>query len=157
MTTKAVPITRAGLTRLEQELDHLQRVRRQEVADRIRQAKELASAQNNPEYDDAKNERALVEGRIQELEHMIQHAYLIDEESARHSDTIRLGSRVSVVGPGDRAQEFTIVGAAEASPTSGRISNESPVGRNLLGKRVGDVVQVMAPAGVVRFTVVAIQ
>lgn len=157
MTTKAIPVTKQGLARLEEELGHLRGARRQEVANRIRQAKDLASSQNNPEYEDAKNEQAVVEGRILTLEKTLQSAYVIDEESARHSDSIRLGSLVTLLGPGERSQDFTIVGAAEASPATGRISNESPVGRAVLGRRVGDVVQVMAPAGVIRFTVVGIR
>ena len=157
MAARAFPVTKDGLTRLEEELDHLRNQRRQEVADRIRQAKELASSQNNPEYDEAKNEQAMVEGRILTLEKIIQSAYVIDEERARHSDDVRLGSLVSLLGPGERFQEFTIVGATEASPATGRISNESPVGRALIGRRVGDVVQVMAPSGVINFTVVSIR
>lgn len=156
MIDRPMPLTRDGRARLEAELAHLINERRPEVAERIRQSKELSSAQNNAEYEDAKNEQALVEGRIRTLTKMLESAYVIDEESARHSDCVRLGSQVTVIGPGDRAREFTIVGAAEANPTSGRISNESPVGRALLGKRVGDAVQVMAPAGLVNFRVTAI-
>jgi transcription elongation factor GreA len=157
MTAKAIPVTQEGLAQLEQELDRLRHTRRQEVADRIRQAKEFASSQNNPEFDDAKNEQALVEGRILTLEAMIQNAYVIDEQSARSSDSVRLGSVVGVLGPGQRSQEFRIVGAAEANPAKGQISNESPVGRALLGRRAGDEIQVMAPSGVIRMTVVSVR
>jgi len=157
MAARAIPVTREGLARLEAELDQLRNQRRHEIADRIRQAKDLASSQNNPEYDDAKNEQAMVEGRILTLEKTIQSAYVIDEDGARHSDNVRLGSLVTLLGPGERSQEFTIVGATEASPATGRISNESPVGRAVLGRKVGEVVQVMAPAGVIKFTVVSIR
>ncbi|MGI8551983.1 MAG: transcription elongation factor GreA [Dehalococcoidia bacterium] len=157
MTGKPTPLTKSGLTRLAEELAHLRNTRRPEVAGRIRQAKELASTQNNADYNDAKNEQAMVEGRILTLEKMIQTAAVIDEDGARRSDSVRLGSLVSILGPGDRSQDFTIVGPAEASPARGRISNESPVGRALLGKRAGEVVQVMAPSGIVRFTITAVR
>jgi transcription elongation factor GreA len=153
MVSKPVPLTREGLAKLERELDYLRTVRRQEVADRIHQAKELASTQNNAEYDDAKNEQAFVEGRILTLEKMVQNAVIIEE---RHSSRVELGSKVSVVTADGKEEHYTIVGSAEASPKDGRISNESPVGRALLGKSVGEEVQVQVPAGVLRLTITAI-
>jgi transcription elongation factor GreA len=153
MVSKPVPLTREGLAKLERELDYLRTVRRQEVADRIHQAKELASTQNNAEYDDAKNEQAFVEGRILALEKMVQNAVIIEE---RHSSRVELGSKVSVVTADGKEEHYTIVGSAEASPKDGRISNESPVGRALLGKSVGEEVQVQVPAGVLRLTITAI-
>jgi transcription elongation factor GreA len=156
MVEKAVPLTKAGLAKLEEELEHLRTVRRQEVADRIHQAKELASTQNNAEYDDAKNEQAFVEGRILTLEKMIQNAQIIDEDEAHHATQVRLGSSVTVHTSDGKKEHYTIVGMAEASPAEGRISNESPVGRALLGKSVGDEVQVAVPAGVLRLTITAI-
>jgi len=153
MVSKPVPLTREGLVKLERELDYLRTVRRQEVADRIHQAKELASTQNNAEYDDAKNEQAFVEGRILTLEKMVQNAVIIEE---RHSSRVELGSKVSVVTADGKEEHYTIVGSAEASPKDGRISNESPVGRALLGKSVGEEVQVQVPAGVLRLTITAI-
>ena len=151
--SKPVPLTPEGLAKLERELDYLRTVRRQEVADRIHQAKELASTQNNAEYDDAKNEQAFVEGRILTLEKMIQNAVIIEE---RHSSRVELGSKVSVVNADGKEEHYTIVGSAEASPRDGRISNESPVGRALLGKSVGEEVQVQVPAGVLRLTIATI-
>ncbi len=151
---KPVPLTREGLAKLEAELEYLRTVRRQQVADRIHQAKELASAQNNAEYDDAKNEQAFVEGRILTLERMIQNAVIIEEGA--HSTQVQLGSVVTVVDADGREEHYTIVGSAEARPKDGRISNESPVGRALLGKTVGDEVQVQVPAGVLRLTVTAV-
>jgi transcription elongation factor GreA len=156
MAEKAVPMTREGIERLEKELDHLRNVRRQEVADRIHEAKELASAQNNAEYEEAKNEQAFVEGRIMTLEHLLQNATLIDEEAAHHASRVQLGSTVTVSTSEGKTTDYTIVGAAEARPTEGLISNESPVGRALLGKRVGDEIQVQVPKGVLRLTVTAI-
>jgi transcription elongation factor GreA len=149
-------MTKDGIERLEKELEHLRGVRRAEVADRIHQAKELASAQNNAEYEEAKNEQAFVEGRIMTLERLLQNATIIDEEAAHHASRVQLGSKVSVVGGDGKNMEYTIVGAAEARPTEGMISNESPVGRALLGKRVGDEVQVSVPRGVLKLTVSSI-
>jgi transcription elongation factor GreA len=134
----------------------LRDVRRHEVADRIHEAKELASAQNNSEYEEAKNEQAFVEGRIMTLEHLLANATVIDEEAAHHSSRVQLGSKVTLKTADAKDVDYTIVGAAEAQPTKGMISNESPVGRALLGKRVGDEVQISVPKGVVKMTVVAI-
>ncbi len=149
----ATLLTQEGLKKLEQELEQLKHVRRPQMADRIRQSKELASTQNNAEYDDAKNEQAFVEGRILTLEKMIQNAVIIEE---RHSTRVELGSKVSVVSADGKGQHYTIVGSAEASPKDGRISNESPVGRALLGKAVGQEVKVKVPAGVLRLTITGI-
>jgi transcription elongation factor GreA len=128
-------------------------VRRPEVAERIHEAKELASAQNNAEYEEAKNEQAFVEGRIMTLEHLLQNATVIDEEAAHHASRAQIGSTVTVTDADGKETNYTIVGAAEARPTEGLISNESPVGRALLGKAVGDEVQIQVPKGVLRLTI----
>ena len=156
MAEKAVPMTKEGIERMEAELEHLRAVRRPEVAERIHQAKELASAQNNAEYEEAKNEQAFVEGRIMTLEHLLQNATVIDEEAAHHSNRVQIGSHVSVTSSDGKKTDYQIVGPAEARPTEGMISNESPVGRALLGKRVGDEVQIQVPKGVLRLTVKSI-
>ncbi len=156
MAEKAVPMTKGGIGKLEKELEHLRAVRRPEVAGRIHEAKDLASAQNNAEFEEAKNEQAFVEGRIRTLEHLLQNASIIDEEAAHHSSHAQLGSKVSASSADGKILEYTIVGAAEVSPTKGLISNESPVGQALLGKRVGDEVQISVPKGVLRLTITAI-
>jgi transcription elongation factor GreA len=156
MAEKAVPMTKEGIERLEAELEHLRAVRRPEVAERIHQAKELASAQNNAEYEEAKNEQAFVEGRIMTLEHLLQNATVIDEEAAHRANRIQIGSHVTVTSSEGKKTDYQIVGPAEARPTEGMISNESPVGRALLGKRVGDEVQVQVPRGVLRLTITSI-
>jgi len=158
MVEKTQPITKEGLQRLEQELHYLETERRREVAARIHQAKELASTQNNADYEDAKNEQAMVEGRIQMLQTLIQHAEIIDEEGAHKSRRVTLGSTVRVkVSDGDsKAQEFTIVGPAEADPREGKISNESPVGRALIGKKINDEVQVSVPKGILTMKIIKI-
>lgn len=157
MAEKAVPLTKDGLAKLQAELEHLTTVRRPEIARRIQEAKELTSAQNNAEYDDAKNEQAFVEGRILTLERIIQNAELIDEEEAHHSNLVRLGSTVTVVTQKGNTMNYTIVGSAEVNPAEGRISNESPVGMALLDKRVGDKVVVSAPGGDLHFTITDIR
>ena len=157
MEQHAVLVTKEGLTKLECELEQLKKVRRPEVAERIRLSKELTSTQNNAEFDDAKNEQAFVEGRILTLEQMIQDATIIDEERAHHASRVQIGSTVTVSeGKGKKLQQYHIVGSAEADPKEGRISNESPVGIALLGKRPGDAVQVNVPKGVLRFTITKI-
>ena len=157
MIDKAQPITRDGLKRIEEELHQLQTVKRPEVADKIRQAKELLSTPNDAEYEDAKNEQAMVEGRIQQLQALIQNAEIIDEAGAHKSKLIVLGSTVKVKSSEDgKSHEYTIVGPAEAEPREGKISHESPVGRALIGKKLHDEVKVNAPKGIVTLKVVKV-
>jgi transcription elongation factor GreA len=156
MVDHPVLLTEEGLARLEKELEQLKTVRRPLVAERIRQAKELASTQNNAEYDDAKNDQAFVEGRILTLEQLIQDARIINEEEAHHASSVQIGSTIHLVDSEGKKIQYTIVGSAEADPKGGRISNESPVGLALLGKRVGDEVQVSVPKGLLRFTLTKI-
>ncbi|HEU4759117.1 MAG TPA: transcription elongation factor GreA [Dehalococcoidia bacterium] len=154
MPGKPVPLTREGLAKLQQELEYLINVRRAEVAQRIHDAKELVGAQNSPEYEDSRNEQAFVEGRILTLDNIIQHAVIIEE--AHDHQRVGLGSAVTIVNHKGERETYTIVGSAEADPKNGRISNESPVGLALLGKAVGDEVQVNAPAGALRWSIVDI-
>ncbi len=147
MPEKPTFLTPEGRAKLEAELDNLRTVRRAEVAERIHSAKEEGDIMENSAYDEAKNEQAFVEGRIMTLEQMLKNAVMID--STRASEMVGLGSYVTVAERGRREDEmFQIVGSAEADPLKGRISNESPVGRALLGKRVGDEIQVRIPDGV---------
>jgi transcription elongation factor GreA len=155
MVEKAQPITKAGLAKIEEELQYMESVRRREVADKIHQAKELSNTQNNAEYEDAKNEQAMVEGRIQQLQNLIQNAEIIDEDGAHKSKQVILGSTVKVKADG-KTQEYHIVGPAEADPREGKISNESPVGRALIGKKLNDEVQVNAPKGIVTMKITKI-
>jgi transcription elongation factor GreA len=153
---KSQPLTKDGLAKIEDELRHLETVRRREVADKIHQAKELASTQNNAEYEDAKNEQAMVEGRILQLQSLLQNATIIDEASAHKSKSVILGSNVKMKTADGKAVEYTIVGPAEADPRDGKISNESPVGRALLGKKLNDEVQVNAPKGLITYKITKI-
>ncbi len=147
MPEKPTFLTPEGRAKLEAELENLRTVRRAEVAERIHSAKEEGDIMENSAYDEAKNEQAFVEGRIMTLEQMLKNAVMID--ATRASDMVGLGTYVTVAERGKRDDEiFQIVGSAEADPLKGRISNESPVGRSLLGKRVGDEIQVRIPDGV---------
>lgn len=155
MQRKPIYLTAGGLAKLEAELTYLRTVRRAEIASQIHQAKELADTVDNAEYDDAKNLQAFVEGRILTLERLTKNAVIIAEEHA--TDSVRVGTTVTLITPEGEEEHYTIVGSYEADPIKGRISNESPVGRALLGKKVGDEVQVMAPGGVLQLTVVEIK
>ena len=156
MIDKPVFLTAEGRTRLEAELEHMTSVRRREVADRIHSAKDQGDITDNAEYEDAKNEQAFVEGRILELEAKLRNAVLIASE-ANSSGLVQLGATVTIKDNDGEESRYTIVGSAEAKPAQGRISNESPVGRSLLGRRVGEVVQVRTPGGIVAYTVMAVE
>lgn len=155
MAVKPVFLTPEGRARLEEELNHLRTVKRRKVAERIHQAKESGDITDNAEYDDAKNEQAIVEHRILTIERLLQNAVLIDNNS-HGTDSVRLGSKVTVSDSEGEESTYIIVGSAEASPGDGKISNESPVGQALLGRKVGDHVVVRVPAGMLSLTVVAI-
>ncbi len=156
MSKNEVYITAEGLKKLEEELEHLRSVRRQEVALRLREAIQGGDELiDNAEYEAAKNEQAFVEGRIIELERMLAKAQIIEHK--KKSDTIEIGSTVTIKEGNKKPEIFTIVGAAEADPKNGLISNESPLGSALLSKQVGDTVEVEAPDGVIHFKVVKIK
>jgi len=153
MVEKQVPLTREGKAKLEEELEEL-RAQRRIVAERIHNAQELGTSQNDAEYDDAKQEQGMLEGRILEIEDILRRAVII-EDNATGSGRVTIGARVEVEQDGVR-REFRIVGAPEADPSKGLISNESPVGSALLGKAVGDVVDVHVPKGVVKVKIIKI-
>lgn len=149
-------LTPEGLRKLEEELETLKTVRRKEVAERIKQSKEFGDLSENAEYEDAKNEQAFVEGRILQLEQMLRNARVIDNHNAPHNE-VTVGSivRLKDLGNGEEIQ-YMIVGSAEADPDNDKISNESPVGQALLGKRKGQTVEVRVPAGTMRYNVLHI-
>ena len=152
MSDKPTYLTPQGLKKFEEELHHLKTVRRLEVARRIEQAKEFTDTVDNAEYDDARNDQAFVEGRILDLEYKLAHAEIIaDHPSAEY---VKIGSRVTVTDESGEEELYTIVGSAEADPRRGFISNESPVGRALLGKKIGERVDVVAPGGSFQLKVV---
>lgn len=156
MSDKELLVSAEGLKKLEEELEHLKTVKRREVAERIKTAREFGDISENSEYEDAKNEQAFIEGRIQTVEKMLRQARVVDSHDQDPS-TVHIGSRVTVLDLEDRVEEeYVIVGSTEADPMKQRISNESPVGKALLGRRAGDVVEVQAPVGRIRFQIVKI-
>jgi len=155
MAEEAIFLTLEGQRKLEEELEYLRTVRRAEVAERIRSAKEEGDIMENAAYDYAKEEQAFVEGRIQALETTLSKAVIIEGGS---TDEVGLGTRVTVMERGgDTLEAYQIVGSVEADPTKGRISNESPIGKALLGHGVGDEVAVSTPGGVLHFQIVSIE
>jgi transcription elongation factor GreA len=146
MQEKVVYLTSEGKQRFAAELRELMTVRRHEVEERIRRAKEFSDTVDNAEYDEAKTEQSFVEGRIQELERLLSAAKLIEEPTTK-ADYVRMGSHIKVVDQDGEEETYYLVGSHEADPRHGLISNESPIGRALIGKRVGDEVTVVAPAG----------
>ena len=153
---KQVILTSEGLEKLEKELEYLKTVKRQEVAAEIKVALGYGNLSENSEYDEAKNKQAQMEIRIVEIEAMLKNAKVIDEAEIS-TDTVSLGCTVTVYDVEfDEEIEYSIVGSTEADPSNGKISDESPVGSALLGKKVGDVVEIPAPAGSIEMKVVAI-
>jgi transcription elongation factor GreA len=155
MSTKSVFLTLEGRRKIEAELEHLRTIKRSEVAQRIHSAKEEGDISENAEYDDAKNEQAFVEGHILRLERMLNVAVIIEDEA--HNGRVQVGSTVTVAEDGCKPETFQIVGTAEADPKLGRISNESPIGKVLLGKKVGDSVEARTPGGILRLRIMSLQ
>ncbi|ACB83715.1 transcription elongation factor GreA [Natranaerobius thermophilus] len=153
---KEVVLTRGGYEELEEELEHLKTVRRKEVAERIKTAISFGDISENSEYDDAKNEQAFIEGRIITLEKMLRNAKIVDKDETDNK-VVSIGNTVVLKDlEYDEEVEYTIVGSAESNPTDQKISNESPVGEAIIGKKVGEVVEVKVPAGVIEYEIVDI-
>ena len=148
-------LTLEGQQNLEKELDHLVSVRRKEVALRIHKASESGGTVDNAEYEDAKNEQAFVEGRISDIENILSNA-VVATGSGRNKGAVEFGSSVTLVTDEGSKKNYKVVGSAEAAPLQGKISIESPVGRALLGHKVGDKIDVETPSGVVKLTIVKI-
>jgi transcription elongation factor GreA len=141
-------LTKEGYEKLQEELEYLQKVKRKEVAERLHEAMEGGELIENAEYEAAKNEQAFVEGRIQELDVLLASAKIIEENGKKKkSDGVQLGSKVTIKEGNFEAETFTVVGVAEANPREGKISNESPIGKAILGHKVGDAVKVETPGG----------
>ena len=140
-------LTRDGYRKLQDELDSLRTNKRQEIAERLHDAMDGGELIENAEYEAAKNEQAFVEGRIKELEILLATARVIDEKLPAAAEIVQVGSTVTIQEEGVDPEVYTIVGAAEANPAAGRVSNESPLGKALLNHKVGERVQVDAPAG----------
>ena len=155
--TKKNIMTYEGVKKLEEELEYLKTVKRKEITEKIKVALGYGDLSENSEYDEAKNDQAFNEGRIIQLENMLKNAVVVDE-SEIPTDKVSVGSIVKVMDyEFDEEVEYAIVGSAEADPMNFKISNESPVGSALLGKKVGDVVEVTVPSGVSKFEILEIR
>jgi transcription elongation factor GreA len=154
MAQEVIHITKEGLVKLQAELDMLVSTRRPEVADKIKRAREVGSTENNAEYDDAKNEQAFIEGRILALENILRNATVI--ERPEQPGVVELGDAILIQNQDGKIEQYTIVGSAEADPLNGRISEVSPVGKALLGKKTGDTVKVSTPAGILELQILEV-
>ncbi len=156
MSRKEVILTEEGLKQLQDEVSHLSTVKREEVAERIRAAREFGDISENSEYDDAKNEQALLEHRISLLQEKLRRARVI-KDSEIDTDRVSIGSTVTLRDKdAGQIRIYTLVGSAEADPTKARVSNESPVGQAIMGKRVGDEVTVPVPVGAIKYEILDI-
>lgn len=151
--TDTIYLTKEGLEKLQQELKNLVEVKRPEVANRIKAAREMGDISENAEYDSARQEQSFVEGRISELEDIIKNAKVTDKAAG---DKVVVGSKVTVHIDGDE-ETFHIVGAYEANPIEKKISHESPLGSTLLGKKIGEKIEVEAPVGKLTYTILKIE
>jgi len=152
-------VTKEGLKKLKEELEYLKKVRRQEVAQRLKEAISYGDLSENSEYEEAKNEQAFVEGRILELENKIKNARIIaDKKDARSGKLVEIGSTVTVQSKSgkDDCETYTIVGSTEADPVDHKISNESPIGKAFLGKAKGDVTVVSTPGGELKYEILKV-
>ncbi|MDM5359821.1 transcription elongation factor GreA [Peribacillus sp. ACCC06369] len=153
---KEYPMTKEGKLKLEQELEQLKTVKRKEVVERIKIARSFGDLSENSEYDSAKEEQAFVEGRITTIENMIRNAKIIEGNDS-NTDTVSLGKTVTFVElPNGDEETYSIVGSVEADPFDGKISNDSPIAKSLIGKRVGDKVSIQTPGGEMSVKIVSI-
>jgi len=151
-------LTKEGYQKLQEELEYLRTVKRQEVANRLHEAMEGGELIENAEYEAAKNEQAFVEGRIQEVEMILASARIIDEKDKKGKvGLVQVGSTVTIRENGDSPETYAIVGVAEANPREGKISNESPIGKAILNHRAGDEVTVEAPGGTFKVKIVKVE
>ncbi len=148
-------LTAHGLANLKAELETLRTTKRQAVAERIQKAKGVGGTVDNADYEEAKNEQAFIEGRILTLDTMINSAVIISESNGP-SDVVLIGSKVTVLNQKGGRDKYAIIGSAEADPAKGKISNVSPIGKALLGKKVGDVAEIRVPAGKIKLEVLEI-
>ncbi len=148
-------LTPEGAEKLKQELEQLKGPRRQELSQRLRSAIQMGDLSENADYHKAKEDQGFLEGRIQEIEYMLRNAVII-EPNAKH-DMVGIGSRVTIQEGGEPEETYHVVGAKEADPRKGRISNESPIGRALMDHRVGEEVEAETPGGKIRFKILKIE
>ncbi|MBC8571007.1 transcription elongation factor GreA [Zongyangia hominis] len=153
---KQMVLTDEGLKKLENELEELKTVKRKDIAEKIKVALSFGDLSENSEYDEAKNEQAFVEARIAQLEAMLKNVKVLDEEELTN-EHVGIGSKVKAMDlEYNEEVVYQIVGSTESDPVAGRISDESPVGQALLGRKVGDIVEVEAPVGLLKFEILEI-
>jgi transcription elongation factor GreA len=152
---KEVVLTREGFEKLKAEIEDLSTVRRREVAERIKEAREFGDISENSEYDDAKNEQAMLEAKIAQLEERLRDATVIDRDDVS-TEAVALGSMVTIETPAGKAT-YQLVGSAESDPDENRLSNESPIGRAILGHKKGETVDVVTPGGNIKVKIVTIK
>lgn len=155
MADKPVYLTLEGKNKLEEELEYLITIRRKEVAEAIKSAKEEGDLSENSAYDEAKLAQGFLEGRVQTIEAQLRNAIIIDQNGK--SDTVNIGSTVTVIEDGGEEETYQIVGSAEADPLEGKISNESPIGQALLGAKAGDQVKAATPGGEILLKVIKVE
>lgn len=156
MSTDRIPVTQEGHAKLLEELDHLINVRRPEVIQAVATARSEGDLRENAGYDAARNDQSFIEGRIRDIESILKRIEIIDEAAAGNGNTVTIGSTVTIRIDGD-LETYTIVGAVEADPANGRISNESPFGKALLGKKVGDSTSIETPVTTLAAEIVSIE
>ena len=147
-----IKMSAAGLKAMQEELEYLKTVRRKELAEEIKEARSHGDLSENSEYDEAMSDQAKLEARINEIEHMIKNAKVFDEE-ALGTEVVHIGSKVTITNDSGAELQYKIVGFAQADPDEGRISDESPVGKSLIGHKVGETVEVEAPIGLLKFVI----
>ena len=156
MSTDRIPVTRDGHKKLLEELDHLVTVRRPEIIKLVASAREEGDLKENAGYDAARNDQSFIEGRIRDIESILKRIDIIDEDAAGAGNIVTIGSTVTIKIDGDK-ETYTIVGAVEADPSAGRISNESPFGKALLGRKIGDTTEIVTPVSTLQAEVLAIE
>ena len=154
--TQPIYLSREGLEKLKSELEHLRTVCRHDAAEQIQQSRERGGTVSNAEYEEAKNELAFTEGRILTLDNLVNNAVIIDERETA-TETVEVGSTVKVKDQNGKNFQYSITGSTEADPSQGKISNVSPIGKSLLGKRVGEVTEVSVPSGKIKLEILKIQ
>ena len=147
-------VTQAGFEKLKDELNSLKNTKRKEVANRIQAAKEFGDLSENAEYADAKDQQAFIEGRIVELEEMMKNITIIKEH--QKGDGVTIGNSIKIKDEKGSIREYEIVGSQEADPVGGKISNESPLGKSFLGRKIGEIVEVSLPVGIVKYEIIEI-
>ena len=153
---KQIFVSKEGYQKLENELEHLKTVKRKEVAMAIQKARSFGDLSENSEYDEAKNEQAEIEGKIARLEETLENATILDDKDIK-TDKVSVGNTVKIYNIAtEQEEEYRIVGSTESDPIEGKISDDCPLGKTLLGQRVGDSINVETPGGIVKYTVISI-